>query len=72
MPRQSIERAELSAWNILPIIGAIDPAWNDIVERLSREDLFVVAKANLALQEAQLKAQLEFLGKLNEVMQKYG
>lgn len=73
MPRQPLERAEFqAAWNIRPIIAPVDPAWNDILERLSREDLFAIAKASLALQEAQLKAQLEFLGKLNEVMQKYG
>lgn len=73
MPRQPLERAEIqNVWNVRPPGAIVDPAWNDILERLSREDIFVVAKASLGLQEAQLKAQLEFIGKLNEVMQKYG
>ncbi len=71
MPR-STERPEFAGSRIIWPGPNVDPAWNDILERLSREDLFQVSKATLQLQKAQLEAQLQYTNILSEVIAKYG
>jgi hypothetical protein len=51
-----------------------DPAPIDLgylIERLSREDLFAVNIAGLRMRQAQLQAELEYIGAVTEVLTKY-